>query len=1214
MQVRNRVAVVIASLLAIVLGSALAQQSSSFNLVKDAYEDSRGGTITSNVSEGGVSDIAVMGAAGYFFAKDTTIGIELWKTDGTDRGTVLVKDLNPTYIRQNNENPRALALPPVILNGKLYFTGRTDNGQTNLWFTDGTEAGTQRVPLDRLTVRSDLIVFKDKVYFSALQGSEGNATVGLWTTDGTQANTLLLEANLTMNQPVVVGDTLYFVGGDLSQVNAQPRLWKSDGTEAGTVMVSDRVRVQANLQSLSRETSRVIYGLVPYQGQVYFTGQEGSPSPNGLELWKSDGTDAGTVMVKDILPGSDGSTPERLTVANGLLFFSARVGTNNLWRSDGTAAGTFLLKEIGAPSTLVALKDRLIFGLTRGPSTKNELWQSDGTVAGTVLLKELPSSDSFVPAHLTAINDEYVLFKSTGGLWKSDGTAAGTQVISSASPGADGTSIRMADFGNGRALLRLTDTPFQFNGAELWITDGSIVGTRIVRNINRFDGVVLGSPYDVNGILIFSGEGRVSGSIANRQLYRSDGTVAGTRNLNIPTSDNPPNNRFPAGALGDLLIFAYDSRQAGSQGVGPGGTELYSLNAQTDQLSLVKSLDFGSPTTTDFTRLGSKLYFTANAGLGTSARRKFFVTDGTGAGTTEVRGITDDFSNPSNVAAVGTQLILTAQHFSGSQDVLGLWKSDGTAAGTVRYSTKVSSPVEKLAVGNKLYFAVGSGTFASDQRTQLWVTDGTDAGTLALLQGTSQIRELRASGSTVYFLAAAGIGSHNVWKTDGTVTGTVLLKGFTDFNDLNLPAQLAATGSTAFFTGFATASGAELWKSDGTAAGTVLLKDICPGRCSSYIQSMIAVPGSNRVYFSAAGAEGGLELWTSDGTEAGTVLAQDLAPGAFSSSPNQFTYSGGKLYFSADDGISGTGELFAMQPAVDYMVNSRDTYILPKNGGGIRLDVLGNDRHSRDNDSMVITSVQPLGRDRGRGSIEIIEAGKALRYTPCGNFQIGSDVVYTYTVTSGSLVQANEVSLDIIESDLSPSPNGCSSGGGTGTTTGGTTGTTGGTGGTTGTTTGGGTGGGNNPPPGATASTTDQTGRSARLDMASAGTISNFRSMPVPPEASNEFQYPNGFFAFDVINIVPGSSATVQLQLPAGSNPTTYFKCQNGVCYRYPYHRIDGDTVTLTLYDGGPGDSDGRADGVIRDPGAPGRTDGRGGALPLLSLALLLLAAWRRKK
>ncbi len=87
--------------------------------------------------------------------------------------------------------------------------------------------------------------------------------------------------------------------------------------------------------------------LFEFDGALYFNAND-EAGPHGYELWRSDGTQEGTQLVKDINPGSSHSYPDYLTVFDGALYFSATNGTHGkeLWRSDGTAAGTRLVKDI----------------------------------------------------------------------------------------------------------------------------------------------------------------------------------------------------------------------------------------------------------------------------------------------------------------------------------------------------------------------------------------------------------------------------------------------------------------------------------------------------------------------------------------------------------------------------------------------------------------------------------------------------------------------------------------------------------------------------------------------------------------------------------------------------------------------------------------------------------------------------------------------------
>ena len=95
-------------------------------------------------------------------------------------------------------------------------------------------------------------------------------------------------------------------------------------------------------------------------------------------------------------------------------------------------------------------------------------------------------------------------------------------------------------------------------------------------------------------------------------------------------------------------------------------------------------------------------------------------------------------------------------------------------------------------------------------------------------------------------------------------------------------AHLADVSGTIFFAADDAANGIELWKSDGTAAGTVLVKDINPAS-GKRLEPNGADKRGRHAFFAAQEALDGPELWKSDGTTAGTALLKDINPGGASS-------------------------------------------------------------------------------------------------------------------------------------------------------------------------------------------------------------------------------------------------------------------------------------------------------------------------------------------
>jgi ELWxxDGT repeat protein len=402
----------------------------------------------------------VVGSEAYFAANDGTHGRALWKTDGTTAGTVMLADISPWNLTN--------------VNGELFFS--VDNGPNDqqLWKSDGTAAGTVKL--------TDLSPGSEGPYYGLNVLTNANGTLFFRANDGTRG----------------------------------AELWKSDGTAAGTVMVKD-----INPGGGSSYPN----GLTNVNGTVYFSANDGV---HGYELWKSDGTAAGTVLVKDINPGSAWSTRPGLFQAanfNGTLYFNATPDSSpyGLWKSDGTDAGTVPVK-VGLSSNeyFTNVDGTLYFSANGG-----DLWKSDGTDAGTVLVKEFNSFyDTYgggivsYPSHLTNLNGTlyFSAIDITHGreLWKSDGTTAGTVMVKDIEPGAN-----IFGFGYGSNPNGLTNVNGKLyfsaydgvHGDELWQSDGTAAGTTLVQDIDP--GPNGSAPYyltNLNGTLLFAANDGVHGT------------------------------------------------------------------------------------------------------------------------------------------------------------------------------------------------------------------------------------------------------------------------------------------------------------------------------------------------------------------------------------------------------------------------------------------------------------------------------------------------------------------------------------------------------------------------------------------------------------------------------------------------------------------------------------------------------------------------------
>jgi ELWxxDGT repeat protein len=221
----------------------------------------------------------------------------------------------------------------------------------------------------------------------------------------------------------------------------------------------------------------------------------------------------------------------------------------------------------------------------------------------------------------------------------------------------------------------------------------------------------------------------------------------------------------------------------------------------------------------------------------------------------------------------------------------------------IRPGSSSSSPRNLTALGNTLFFTADDGV----NGRELWKSDGTAAGTVLvknIFPGSSNSYPLylTALGNTLFFSASDGVNGRELWKSDGTAAGTVLVKNIFPGSSNSYPLYLTALGNTLFFRANDGVNGRELWKSDGTAAGTVLVKDIRPGSSSSYPSNLTAV--GNTLFFRANDGVNGDELWA---LNVGTPAVPTLTIAATSANQTEGN-SGSKAFtFTVTRAVNTTG-------------------------------------------------------------------------------------------------------------------------------------------------------------------------------------------------------------------------------------------------------------------------------------------------------------------
>lgn len=778
-----------------------------------------------------------------FWASDNTYGTEPWVTDGTESGTMMLTDLNPgsngSYVYNNTDF--------VVVNSKLYFSGYSQETGYEPYVTDGTPWGTTRIrdfiSGSGSSYPSNFAKLGNKAIFVVSDGIKGSEP---WISDGTQQGTYLLKDIYPGTNSSYVGGFIELNGKLLfraeNNVNGS-ELWITDGTEVGTKLVRDIS--PANSSSTPQD-------FIKAGNNVFFTATDGI---NGRELWKTNGTYAGTVMVKDINLTSTlnesytfSSTVDKrkFVDVNGTLFFLANSGPEGfeLWKSNGTTNGTTLVKDfLPGPASaeyynFQVLGSNLYFSVA-DIKGKNIYYKTNGTSIGTVAISDLNPNwplESVYP--LLAVNNSYfyfVAYNSSIGyeLFKTDGNTISLVKDIDTNPFATSGNFNTKE-GLGNNLI------FSYNdnlrGNEVWKTDG-LNNISIIKDIRKY-------PYNY-GSDYYSNSANPSGMVTlnNYTYFVSNSSIWRTNGVDVEIFNS--SGVSTNGIIGSNNKIRWIS-----------GSNVYESDGET--VTLITTLsDYSYYTSSVVADVNGITYFT----YGTNSYGiELWRTDGTAAGTFMLRDINwgSSHTNHSNFRKVGNKLFFTANEINTGSE---LWVTNGTSEGTYMvkdiYPGSYSPYLHSLTNLNDQLLIFSTNSFSPQK---LWRSDGTEAGTYMIPDSYSgstfpasyEMGQFAVLNNRVYYEGVYNNG-YRLFSSDGNST-TIVNYDVDPEAIIKFKDELYFRGA-----GYIKTEGYELWKTDGTLAGTTLVKDIYPGYPSSR-PSKFFVHNDN-LYFMADDGVHGQELW-----------------------------------------------------------------------------------------------------------------------------------------------------------------------------------------------------------------------------------------------------------------------------------------------------------------------------------------------------------------
>ncbi len=895
--------------------------------------------------------------------------VDLWLTDGTAAGTRTISNLSDVH---------GNAQSAIVANGKIYLLVQILGSASEPWVSDGTPAGTHSVgPLPLATAghwpKPSLARAGRYVVFTATTSDRGGE---MWSID-TQTESLTplpevapgTDSGIDDSTGAVpprltsVGDIVLFIGTPSAGVR---ELWRTDGTPGGTW----RLSTAAPYASYHQPEFRGPVGT----GRYLFAADNASVP----ELHGTDGSSVETLL--------SGTPVELLGQVGSNYYFSkydTTLGWYEVWRTDGTAAGTHRLTGFGTDSAIYEVA---------GDTTRLFVRQRLADVGGA----DAPASRIF---EYDLQTDEATLIHSI--------------------PKVQGGSIfPVFAFAQGRLYF---DGANAVTGHELWAWESAAEGAHEVRNIAPESQTESASPenfIELDGKLFFTADDGHAG----REWWTSDGTADGTRLLvDLWPGEESSQIRYAFTGGGQLYFFAKDGfsdfKLWRSDGTAQGTTALLEVEPPTSPCSPLAVTE------------GTYVYFQAATD---DHGDELWRSDGTSSGT---RRVTDIFpgspdSQPCDLVPYAGRIYFSATSGAAPGE-RHLWSVD-TRSLAVRSEAGLfpdppgwATPV--LAWNGTLYLNV----YTEDSGTQLWKSDGTAAGTIPVTSfdpaTPRSLRRVQSAGNRLVFETQTGTSLPEVWGSDGTSAGTSRV-GYS--HAANASSQITASGAAVYFPGLSDSAeypNVEPWVTNGTAQGTRRVLDIEP-EGGSFPFGYTDFTGIT-LFQVSTGTPANRGLWRTDGTAEGTRRLSDVLPMQvitipYTPQPPRQATAGQSFFFMSNDGHSGA-ELFAITN--DAPVAANDAAASVQAGKSVIVSVLENDA---DPDGLLDVASVAIESDPAHGTVEVNADGSITYFADAG--YAGADT-FSYSVgdQQGARTHAATVSVTVSEAPEPPAKPEGKGGGGT---------------------------------------------------------------------------------------------------------------------------------------------------------------------------------------